>query len=382
MGSLRLWFLKNLPSRIDEQYSGSIGVYTLTTNSNKIVHKADRIRILYFNNVPFIGGAQITLRAIIQRLDRRRFEPFLALPIGRADLIHFFAEAEVPVITVPMRRLNPPTVDGIRGLVVTVVMLRTFIRRTGIQIVHSNTQRGGPLGIALKWTTGAKFVWTLNDIGLSRRVRVFTPFPDAITCVSKAMFDSLREWQRRHARVIYNGVVVDRPLPETRETLRQELRSNLAIPNDALVVGTVSRLDRWKGVHVVIEAMRIAMATNPSVWFVLIGDRSPDDPNYGKGLAQQCNALPGQRGRVLGFQRNIQHWYSAFDILVHAPIVVKGGHTESFGMAVAEAMGHGLPVVTSAVGGLPEVVADGESGVIVPPDRPDLLAKAICDLFR
>ena len=72
--------------------------------------------ILYLNNAPFVGGAQITLRAIIQRLDRSRFRPYLALPEGQQAVVRFFEPANAPITLVPMPPLNPPSLAGLQGL--------------------------------------------------------------------------------------------------------------------------------------------------------------------------------------------------------------------------------------------------------------------------
>lgn len=343
--------------------------------------RGGRIGVLYLNNLTHVGGAQITLRSIIARLDRTRFVPYLAVPAGQPDLTDFFRTADVSIVEVPLPRLNPPSFRAAYDIVRTAGVLAAVIRRQGIEIVHSNTQRGGPFGLALKAMTGARFIWTLNDVGLYRRVRIFTPFPDRLTCVSNTMYDSLRGWPRRHARVIYNGVEVERRTPERRAQVRRDLRESLGIPENALVIGNVARLDHWKGVHVLIEAMARVMIDRPAVWFVQIGDASPSMPEYADDLRRACLALPGGRGRMIGFRSDVQSWYDAFDVFAHAPIVTAGGHTESFGMSVAEAMGHGLPVVASAAGGLREVVADGETGFLVPPGDPAPLAAAIAQLL-
>lgn len=338
------------------------------------------IAVLYLNNAPFVGGAQITLRAIIERLDRSRFEPYLALPDDRPDLARFFADVDVPIWLVPMYALNPPTARAFVGFVTAARKLAALMKRARVLIVHSNTQRGGPYGLALRLATGAKFVWTLNDVGLHWQVRIFTPFAHTLTCVSRTVYDTLRGWPRGHARVIYNGVVVqERPATE-RLAIRVSLRRGLGIPIDGVVVGNISRLEPWKGVHVVVESMRRLMRERPDVWFVQIGDIAPNQDDYAHAVRAACEALPDGRGRMLGFRSNVHDWYEAFDLFAHAPLLLRSGHTESFGMTVAEAMGYGLPVVASAVGGIAEVVRDGETGVLLPPERPDLFATAVARL--
>jgi glycosyltransferase involved in cell wall biosynthesis len=78
-----------------------------------------------------------------------------------------------------------------------------------------------------------------------------------------------------------------------------------------------------------------------------------------------------------GFQDNPHQWYPVFDAFIHMPTIGRLGHTEAFGMNVAEAMGYGLPVVGTAVGALPELVVDGETGILVADNNVEDAAAAI-----
>lgn len=121
------------------------------------------------------------------------------------------------------------------------------------------------------------------------------------------------------------------------------------------------------------------MRVRNDVWFV----RSDEVFLERTTAARPLRAFVGggrRSGRICRHSGGCPSVVMALDLLVHMPTVNPQRHTEAFGMNVAEAMGCGFPVVATAVGGLPEVVEDGITGMLAPDRRVDLIAKAILGL--
>jgi sugar transferase (PEP-CTERM/EpsH1 system associated) len=138
-----------------------------------------------------------------------------------------------------------------------------------------------------------------------------------------------------------------------------------------LVIGTVARLAPEKGLNRLIDAFAIVRQTRPRVRLMIVGD----GPERGQ-LEAQVDRL-GIRPAVsfLGYRDNVEHVVRQFDLFVLSSL------TEGIPLALLEAMAAGIPPVATAVGGVPEVVVDAESGLLVPPGDPRALLHAIVDLL-
>jgi glycosyltransferase involved in cell wall biosynthesis len=179
--------------------------------------------------------------------------------------------------------------------------------------------------------------------------------------------DTRRAYERQgyppgRIEVVYNGVEVASGAADG------DLRAELGVPDGAPLVGEVARLCEVKGQRELIEAL----ATVPEARLVLVGADLEQDGAYLARLRREAERL-GVRDRVVfaGQRDDVERILSALDVLVLP------SWTEGLPLAVLEAMAHGRPVVATPVGGTPELVADGETGVLVPPRDPAALAAAL-----
>jgi glycosyltransferase involved in cell wall biosynthesis len=152
-------------------------------------------------------------------------------------------------------------------------------------------------------------------------------------------------------QVIHSGV----------EARRMEPR----VGNGPLVVGTVTNLVYWKGVDVLLAA---CARVEPRLRLEILGAGADQE-----GLEKQAAEL-GVEARFHGFVDNVTSRLDELDLFVLP------SRTENLPIAVLEAMANALPVVATRVGGVPELVVDGETGILVEPDDPRELAAAIQEL--
>ncbi|WP_248927140.1 glycosyltransferase family 4 protein [Paenibacillus hamazuiensis] len=159
---------------------------------------------------------------------------------------------------------------------------------------------------------------------------------------------------------------------------KEEIREELGLPQGIPIVGMVARLQRWKGVHIFVEAASRVARKHPDVHFVVVGGDHFSEPDYPHLLKAQADK-EGLAGRIhfTGQQANVQSWILSFDILVHASV-----GTEPFGMVIIEGMALGKAVIASKAGGPLEIITDGENGLLVPPNHPDSLAAAMMKLIE
>ena len=148
---------------------------------------------------------------------------------------------------------------------------------------------------------------------------------------------------------------------------RARLRAELGLPDDALLVGSVCRLIPQKGLSDGLRGFATAARTFPNAHYVLAG-RGP----LLQALRDEARALGiGERVHFLGWRDDAHAVMAALDVLL-APSLWEG-----FGLVFLEAMALGVPIVATRVSAIPEVVADGESGWLVPPRDPAAIAEAL-----
>jgi glycosyltransferase involved in cell wall biosynthesis len=202
--------------------------------------------------------------------------------------------------------------------------------------------------------------------------RIVTMLPAAaVLAPSRAVAAAQHDlWPHRPTRVAYPGIDAE-ALREQTERIGGSLES-IGVPPDAPVVGLVARLQRWKGVHVLVAALPNLLRTHPDVHAVVVGGDHPLEPGYRDELEALAAGLGvADRVHLSGYQADARAWMRRFDVVVHA------SDNEPFGIVLLEAMAMGKPLVAGAQGGPLEVIRDGIEGFLVPYGDSELLAQRI-----
>ncbi|MBL8798969.1 MAG: glycosyltransferase family 4 protein [Planctomycetia bacterium] len=259
-------------------------------------------------------------------------------------------------------------------------LLREFCRSRNVQIIHAHD--------AASQFTGACLRLALP------RLRLLMTFHRSLDIESARWRDRLRnrwaaafcqaivtgtEERRRHflqqnrvpackVAVIPFGTDLERFHPDAEAAA--QVRQELGILPSALLIGAIGHFGPEKGIDVVLQGFRALCARygERPVVLAVLGDGTPEQRAPMLALAA---ALPAGHVRLLGFRSDVQRWLAGCDLLVHAP------RQEAFGLVLIEAMATGLPVVATRVGGIPEIVRDGETGFLVPAEAPEALAAAM-----
>jgi glycosyltransferase involved in cell wall biosynthesis len=323
------------------------------------------VPVLYLITELSTGGAQAALLRLLKGLDRKRFTPTVAcLYNGDGAVAQEIRVLDIPVFDARMRH---------KADLLALLRLYRHICHTHPTILHASLFHANLPGRVLGRLAGVPIVicsertmamesewrywvnrWTIGlvdrVVAVSANVRNF--------CVSYIGLPSEK------LVVIHNGVELPRePIPSP-----QEARAALGLPSEGPLVGAVSRLEPVKGIKFLIQAF--AQVDNATL--VIVGD-GPEHAALGE--------LTGNLGIVdrvhwAGHRRDVPYLLPALDVFVQPSL------HEGMPNTVLEAMAAGLPIVATAVGGTPEVVVDGITGLLVPPRDPDRLAEAIVALLR
>lgn len=221
-------------------------------------------------------------------------------------------------------------------------------------------------------------VWILHDIltdetfsAANRRAAVLVANTRARRVVvnSQAAADGFVQagGNENLVRIVYNGFEV-RGWPTQSAEAGRKLREALGL-DQRPVVGLFGRLTPWKGQHVLLDAL----TRLPDVQAILVGGPLFGEEAHEAALKAQTRALGlEERVRFLGFRSDVAELMSGVDILVHAST-----HPEPFGRVIVEGQLTGLPVVAAAEGGVLEIIEDGVTGMLTPPNSPEQLATVI-----
>ena len=193
---------------------------------------------------------------------------------------------------------------------------------------------------------------------------------ERLVCVCRAFAERLERWGVPPSRIMVQHNPVDAfvaPAPEELERVRVEL----GLARDQFLVLTVGRLSHEKGHKDLLDAAAILRKREPesAVRFVIVGD-GPERV----ALEQQCGALGLKDVTFTGYQANVRPYYALADV------VAVPSHTEGSPNVVLEAMAAGVAVAATRVGGVPEIVTDGETGLLTGGGDPGGMAAALARL--
>jgi glycosyltransferase involved in cell wall biosynthesis len=159
----------------------------------------------------------------------------------------------------------------------------------------------------------------------------------------------------------------------SKEVAKDSLGMDLYSP----VIGTIGRLHPEKGLEYLIKAMHKVVKEIPKVKLLVAGDTTLGDKEYYRAIKDLAKGLDLQNAIVfLGYQKDVSKIMTTFDIFALPSL------REPFGLVTLEAMAMAKPVIATNTGGTPEIVIDGQTGILVPPRNVSALADAIIRLLR
>ncbi|WP_233801387.1 glycosyltransferase family 4 protein [Paraburkholderia sp. HP33-1] len=342
-------------------------------------------RILAVDQSGVLGGAELSLLEIVKAL-RSRIEVVL-FDDGPFNTALAKTGVEVTVLdagalkNVRKQGGSLPKGQALKGLISLV--RETAKRARKVDVIYANTQRAMVIGALAGKLARRPVVWHLRDIVSAEHfggkqlaiikwcARLGLTHVIANSAASAQAFAKLTRFDSRRIDVVFNGIAAE-PFDALRTVPQAVLRERLNLPRDAFLVGSFSRLARWKGQHVLLEAMVL----NPQMHAVLVGAPLFGEDQYEIELRAFVAAHKlGSRVHFLGFQHDIPACMCAVDAVVHTSIT-----PEPFGRVIVEGMLAQRPVVASRAGGVLEIIDDYENGVLCTPGDAHALADTLAEL--
>ena len=330
----------------------------------------NRIRVVELLATGTSGGAQEHVFSLMSRLDRARYDAsVVALSAGSA--VRKLQRAGFNVLVID----DPDDAIAVGSLTAHLADVRA-------DVLHTHMYRADVVGtkaaLALA-NAGHRRPYVVSTVHSSRvrsaadreTLRALTSEMDQLIAVSRAIERKIADERPGLApvRLIYNGVDLARyDHQEPCCTLRDEY----GMEPGSQIVGVVARLEPEKGHQTLIDAWPHVLREVPDAYLLVVGEGSRRD-----ALEQQAAAnRVAHRVVFTGRRDDIPAVTAALDV------AVLPSHREAQGLSILEAMALSRPVVASDVGGIPEMIQDGVTGLLVPHDEPEALAAAIVRLLK
>jgi glycosyltransferase involved in cell wall biosynthesis len=331
------------------------------------------LRILQISSAQSLGGGERHLADLANGLARRGHDVYVALR-PKSPLIKELAGLVNKNITaLPLR--NSLDATSARDL-------SRLVRRNRIQIVHAHMARDYPLAAyAARANAASKLIITRHVLfPLSRLHRITLSRAARIIAVSHAVASRLKAdaiVPAEKISVILNGIDTARFSKARAEFDRRQFFGSWKLPADSLLVGTVGELTPLKGQEEILRAASQLLKQLPQTHFIIAGVDHSRENQHRTRLEQLIKELNlTTHVSLVGWLGDLAELYCALDVFVSA------SHTESFGLAIAEAMASGTAVVATETEGASELIKTGETGLLVPIGNIDKLAESILLLLR
>lgn len=345
-----------------------------------------KTRILYVNHTGLVSGAEKVLLEILRGLNRDRFEAFVTCP-AQGGLAAELAKLEVQWFPLPAVRARyswrpDRAIQACAGMFKTAAALRRQIAITTPAIIHANSVRAGIIATLAATGTGTPVIWHVHDtlpshpVSSAIRAIAFASRHTRIIAVSQS---AARHFQSRFPmstkiRTIHNGVDLSR-FP-VKQPANSEFRKSIGISQDDFLVCTVGQICARKGLLELIEALASIEHEAPQIHLAIVGKVVfPHEEAYLENLHAAAARLNlTERVHFTGETVDVS------PVLRSANLVILNSRDEPFGLVLVEAMASGTPVLATRVGGIPEIVTDGENGWLVEKADTRALASKLLEL--
>jgi len=320
------------------------------------------VRILEIISAPEVNGAVIHCLQLSQELARRGHQVLVACRPG-AWIERQLAGGPIEVIPSDLHRWPPDELSRMAAV----------IRQKSVDVVHTHMSRAHFFGVLLRWFSGVPCVATAHN----RLLQLHWMFNDHVIAVSEATrrFQHRVNLVRNSRLTTIRNFIDDRHRRSVLPDRRAAVRAQLGVDASSPLVGVVGAVIPRKGQVYLVRALPKILAACPTARFLLVGTME-----FTSEYVREVHAVADRLGvasRIVwtGHRDDVAEILAALDLFVLPSL------EESLPLTILEAMACGLPVVATAVSGIPEVVRQNETGILVPPRDSDALADAIISLL-
>lgn len=330
----------------------------------------NKIRILYLTTTSKVSGAEKIMYELSKRINKERFEIMVctikddlkeglleksrdigikAATLGVENKWKFYKSFQLFKI---IKEFNPHILQSF--LFFDNILARVFGKITGLPVIISGLRNVEPERSSFR-NFFDKLTFPFADLVISN------------TESGKKFLTQKFKLDSKKIKVIYNGIEIDSEGPLFR---KKEFLLDTGLLGNEKIVGFVGRLEKQKGVQYLIEAMRIINKHDLSIYALIIGDGREKDKLEKYAQSFDCRVI------FLGWKYNIFQYLKYFDLFILPSL------REGMPNVVLEAMGQGIPVIATNVGGNKELIEDGKTGFLLEPKNSEQLAKKILEILN
>lgn len=262
-----------------------------------------------------------------------------------------------------------------------LLTLNRLVKKHEIQIIHVHDLKTTLLGVLLKalnprvkiMHTAHGWIVNTREDKIKQRLQFLMlklyPFHIAVSKATKNLMVENGILAKR-IRVLYNSIDINYWKNDNCPTIRSEFN----VPGDSFVVGTVGRLSKEKDLPTFFAVAKKLLTKNPNIYFMVIGDGQKDLVDTLHKLAE----TEGIKDSIIftGHRTDLKNFYTSFDLFLSTSV------TEGLPNTILEAMAMEIPIVATAVGGVPELIEHQKSGILSAPKDVDGLSAAVLHLMK
>ena len=330
-----------------------------------------KTRILYVNHTGHMSGAERVLIDTLKGLDRDRYEPFVMCPMY-GDLTSEICAAQVdwaplPAIRVRFTLRPDQMIRSLSPVLKAIRALRKQIHACTPDLIHANSVRAGLVATLAAAGTRTPVIWHVHDtlprhpLSTALRLFVLAARGTQVIAVSRATAQRFIGHVPigGKVRTILDGVDLNRFASNTIGS--KAFREELGLSSEDFLVCAVGQVCKRKGLLEVIDAMRRIRMLAPHAHLAIVGKVVFQHEDVYLQVLRAAARSWGVEDRIhfCGERNDVSPVLWASDLLV------LNSSDEPFGLVLVEAMGCGTPVLAARVGGIPEIVTDGDSGWLV-----------------
>jgi glycosyltransferase involved in cell wall biosynthesis len=343
------------------------------------------IRVAYILTPIEFGGAEKVSLNFLRNINQNEFKVCLIVLVrpweSRNVFIEKMEKENYEYLSIPVARRTSSEGKDYFRVIRCFKMLVSILRRERYDVVHTNGYFADIIAIPACKLLGILHIATCHGfIANDKKLNIYNMldrfilrFSNKIIAVSDGIKNELIKNGIKESRVIViQNAAQGNYDKELFTQNRQNKRQQLNIREKEFVLGYIGRLSEEKGIKYLIEASSILNELGVPIRTLIIGE-GPQREEL-KEWVRHLNI--SSRIIFAGFQRDIDSWLPTIDIFVLPSL------TEGTPMSLLEAMAHGIPVVATAVGGVPQVVDSGKNGILVSPGKPEQIKDAIFLLYK